>query len=118
MQDAKLKSLAIAIAEHRVETKRKGKASAAKVKALRETFRVAMDARIKKMLTEKRKAIRNSAHLWETLEQNESFLDGIKAIGSAAAGAVGNAVADGLGINGKKVGKIVRGIPKEKRKSL
>jgi hypothetical protein len=115
-QKTKIQSLAMAIAKQVVEKKRTGKDSVRRANAVREAFTAALNERVKRMLTEKREALRNSSHLWETLEQNESFLDGIKAIGSMAAGAVGNAVASGLGVDGKKVGMIVRAFKKKKGK--
>lgn len=116
MQKTKIESLAMAMAKMLVEKKRTGGDSVKRANAVREAFKVAMDERVKRLLNEKREAIRNSTHLWETPEQNEGFLDGIRAIGSAAAGAVGNAVASGLGVNGKTVGKIVRAFKKKKGK--
>jgi hypothetical protein len=116
MQKTKVESLAMAVAKMLAEKKRTGKDSARRAEAVREAFQVALNERVKKLLSEKREALRNSSQLWETLEANEGFLNGIKAIVSAAAGAGGNAVASGLGISGNKVGKIVKAFKKKKGK--
>jgi hypothetical protein len=49
-------------------------------------------------------------------QQHETFLDGVKAVGSGLGSVAGRAVADGTGVNIKKLGGVVRAFRKKKAK--
>jgi hypothetical protein len=115
LQKDKLKSLAIAIAKEALAKKLKGKASAAKKKAVQEAFNFAYREVIVRKMSEKRETYRKNTDLWEAPTQDEGFADGLAAIGSAAGHAIGHAVADGFGVSGKSVGKVIKAFRKKKK---
>jgi hypothetical protein len=50
-------------------------------------------------------------------QQHETFLDGVKAVGSGLGSVVARAVADGTGVNIKKLGGVVKAFRKKKAKA-
>jgi hypothetical protein len=111
-----------ALQRHIFEKVRTGKANLVKEAAAKATFENAITARINKLIEEKKQTLKENGYLWDYVDgfnraTNESFLDGLKAVGSAAGSAAAGAVSDGTGINLKKLAKVVRAFQKPKAKA-
>ena len=109
---------------HKVAT---GKESLVHREAVRESFQNAMSERIAPMIKAAADLQRKEglphyldcyAEHTAAQQQDETFLDGVKAVGSGLGSVVARAVADGTGVNIKKLGGVVRAFRRKKPKAL
>jgi hypothetical protein len=102
-----------------------GKESMLHRKAVRESFQNAMSERFAPMIKAAADLQRKEglphyldcyAEHMAAQQQHETFLDGVKAVGSGLGSVAARAVADGLGVNTKKLGTVVKAFRRKKPK--
>jgi hypothetical protein len=109
---------------HKVAT---GKESLIHPEAVRQAFRESLSERIAPKIKAAADVQRKEglphyldcyAEHMAAQQQHETFLDGVKAVGSGLGSVAGRAVADGTGVNIKKLGGVVRAFRRKKPKAL
>ena len=119
------KSLMKALTKHIAHKIITGKESLVHQEAVRQAFRESMSERIAPKIKAAADLQRKEglphyldcyAEHTAAQQQDETFLDGVKAVGSGLGSVAGRAVADGTGVNIKKLGGVVRAFRKKKAK--
>jgi hypothetical protein len=123
----KTKTLMKALTRYIANRATTGKESLVHQEAVRQAFRESMSERIAPKIKAAADLQRKEglphyldcyAEHTAAQQQDETFLDGVKAVGSGLGSVAGRAVADGTGVNIKKLGGVVRAFRRKKPKAL
>jgi hypothetical protein len=121
------KTLMKALTKHIAHKVATGKESLVHREAVRQAFRESMSERIAPKIKAAADLQRKEglphyldcyAEHTAAQQQDETFLDGVKAVGSGLGSVAGRAVADGTGVNIKKLDGVVRAFRRKKPKAL